>query len=71
MSLMRNTIFALFAVCFITFACVDKKAEEKKKEVVELEQKIDAVGKEVNQDVDSLEKEAKEIEEELKELDNL
>ncbi len=71
MSLMRKTIFALFALCFVAFACVDKKAEEQKKAAAELEQKVEAVDKEVNQDVESLEKEAKEIENELNELDNL
>ncbi len=66
---MKKTILIIAVSSFFLGACVDKKAEEKKK--AELEAKIEAVDKETNQEVESLEKETKEIENALSELDNL
>ncbi|WP_442266772.1 hypothetical protein ACSIGC_03470 [Tenacibaculum sp. ZS6-P6] len=68
---MKKNFLIVLMFSFIAFACGDKKAEEEKKKAVELEQQIEAVSKEVDENVDSLQKEAEEIENELKALDNL
>ncbi|AUC14662.1 hypothetical protein BTO06_05685 [Tenacibaculum sp. SZ-18] len=68
---MKRSILSLLLFSLIGFSCVNTKAKEEKKAVIEIDQKIEEVSKEVEKDLESLEKEAKEIEEELKELDNL
>ncbi|WP_299682162.1 hypothetical protein [uncultured Tenacibaculum sp.] len=68
---MKKNFLIVLAFSFIALACGDKKAEEAKKKAVEQEQQIEAVSKEVDENVDSLQKEAEEIENELKALENL
>ncbi len=55
---------AVFAI-----ACTDKKKEDKKTE--EAIQKIDSIQADVEKDIENLENSTKEVEEELKELDNI
>lgn len=68
---MNKILLTALTISFFMFSCGDKKAEEKKKEEIELKQQIENVDKEVNQDIESLEKETKEIENAVNELDNL
>lgn len=52
-----------------TIACTDKKKDDKKTE--EAIQKIDSIQADVEKGIEKLEESTKEVEEELKELDNI
>ncbi len=71
---MKKIVLTLLVASFFIVSCVDKKAEQEKKEAAELNQQIEGVEEEANkatQELESLEKEAKEIDNALNELDNL
>ncbi len=71
---MKKALLAIFLMSFFLFSCVDKKAEQEKKETLLLEQKIDSINEEANkidQDLSSLESEVKEIDSAIEELDSL
>ncbi|MEW7277377.1 hypothetical protein ABW636_02130 [Aquimarina sp. 2201CG1-2-11] len=72
---MKKTLLIMAAIFCFLVACVDKKAEEEKKKAAELNQQIETLDQEINQEVnqglESLEKEAQEIDNSLNELDNL
>ena len=62
-------IFILFLITVSSFACVDKKEENKKTD--HAIQQIDSIQMDVEKDIEDLEKSTKEVEETLKELDNI
>ncbi len=59
------TLCALFAI-----ACTDKKKKDNKK-IEQAVKKIDSIEIEVKKDIEAIESKTKEVEEELKELDNI
>jgi len=69
---MKLTHVLMFASGLLLFGCGEKKdPEAEAKKAAELEQQIEAVDQETNEGFESLEKEAKEVENALNELDNL
>lgn len=72
---MKKALLVLLVTNFFFGACVDKKAEQEKKEATELNKQIEAIDQEIEKETDqaleSLEKESQEIENALNELDNL
>jgi outer membrane lipoprotein-sorting protein len=65
---MKKLLILCMGVMF-TIACTDKKKDDKKTE--EAIQKIDSIQADVEKGIEKLEESTKEVEEELKELDNI
>lgn len=68
---MKRTLILLATLPLFLMSCTDKKAEAEKKKEIEITQQIESVEKDLENVVDDVEKEAKEIEAALNELDNL
>jgi len=69
---MKKTYVILLVSSLFMIGCGEKKdPEAEAKKAAELEQQIQTIDQEINEGFDSLEKEAKEVENALNELDNL
>jgi iron only hydrogenase large subunit-like protein len=68
---MKRALILLATLPLFFMSCTDKKAEAEKKKEIEITQQIESVEKDLENVVDDVEKEAKEIEAALNELDNL